>query len=163
MRIEPLSKETLKGAMEMLNKVFPVQTKRESSDYWLPKSISGSYKKSRYPSVRYCKYWVAVEDGKVVGITGLYSLEEDWKDALWLSWFCVDPSCRGRGLGTKLLDLAIENARKEGKKFLRLYTSPDDPNESAAQKLYEKRGFVITKKNVEKRGKFSISYRELKL
>ncbi len=163
MRIVPLSEKNLKKAMKLLNKVFPVQNERECSDYWLPASL-GNYRNSpRYPSVTWLKYWVAVEKENIIGVTGLYELKEDAEEADWLSWFCVGPSQRGKGVGKKLLAFSIGKAKNRGKKFLRLYTSLNDPNEAAAQKLYEKTGFGILKMNAEKRGKFSISYREKKL
>ncbi len=119
-------------------------------------------KNSPNKKVTFVKYWVGTENGKLIGTTGIYELKKDAKEANWLSWFCVHPEYRGRGIGSKLLDYAIKKAKINRKKYLRLYTSPDDPNEKAAQKLYEKKGFKITGKG-KKRGKYKIVYRELKL
>jgi len=167
MRIEPLSKRTLKGAMELLNRVFPVQTTEERSDFWLPVSLDISKLKkiarSDYDkNVDFLRYWVAIEKGRVIGTTGVYTLKKDRHEACWLSWFCVDPEYRGRGIGEKLLEFTIEKVRGMGKKFFRLYTSINDPNEAAAQKLYGKKGLLV-KKEGKKRGKYQIVYRELKL
>lgn len=159
----PLSFKNVDAAKNLLNAVFPVQTRIERSDFWLPASLDGIYKrKSPNNKVVWVKYWVALEQKKVIGITGLYTLKDDEAEAYWLSWFCVDPVYRQKGIGNRLLDFAIRKAKAGSKRFLRLYTSPDDPNETAAQVLYEKKGFGIT--GIDgKRGKYAIAYRELKL
>lgn len=166
MEIEPLSKKTLSQATAMLNEVFPVQSKEESSDFWLPYSLG--LKKIRKiksdKTVVSIKYWVGIENGNVIGIVGLYEKNNDSDEVCWLSWFCVIPDCRGRGLGTMLLDFAIKEATKRKKKYIRLYTSTD-PNEAAAQSFYEKRGFAVSNNDdkIIHRFKYKIFYRELKL
>ncbi len=51
----------------------------------------------------------------------------------------VDPSCRGRGLGSKLLDAAIEQARAAGCQRITLLT---DRANARAQRFYQSRGFA---------------------
>jgi ribosomal protein S18 acetylase RimI-like enzyme len=146
-----------------VNNVFPLQEPEELSDFWLPKSLEFRRQaKLEFGGVKRLGYHVAVEGRKVIGIIGLYCMDEDSHEAYWIGWFCVNPAFRGRGLGSKLLDLAIKNTKADGKRFLRLYTS-DDPNESAAQRLYEKKGFSVSRENVRKRGKYNIFYREKEL
>jgi ribosomal protein S18 acetylase RimI-like enzyme len=53
----------------------------------------------------------------------------------------VDPKARGRRIGQALIEHTVARARDAGDKLIRLYTSTD-PNEAAAQHLYEKNGFV---------------------
>jgi ribosomal protein S18 acetylase RimI-like enzyme len=90
-------------------------------------------------------FWVAIdENSNVVGITGIYSYLKDREDAIWLAWFCVDPEQRGKGIGKKLIEYTLDVTKKYNKKYFRLYTS-SDPNEAAAQYLYEKYGFKIVK------------------
>ncbi|VVB78176.1 Acetyltransferase (GNAT) domain protein [uncultured archaeon] len=96
-----------------------------------------------------------------MGITGLYELPEDEKEAYWLAWFCVDPEFRGKKLGSTLIDLMIKKA-KEGKTYLRLYTS-SGPIEKTARALYEKRGFVTTKVEKGIDNGYDKIYMELKL
>ena len=64
----------------------------------------------------------------------------DATEAVWVAWFCVDPKARGRGIGQALIDHTVSRARNAGFNRIRLYTSTD-PNEAAAQRLYEKNGF----------------------
>jgi len=80
------------------------------------------------------------ETGAVLGTTGLYQYNRDAQEAVWVGWFCVDPKARGKGIGQKLIDHTICLAVQAGFRRVRLYTSTD-PNEEAAQRLYEKNGF----------------------
>lgn len=85
---------------------------------------------------------VFVDDaGLVLGTTGLYRYRRDPDHAVWLGWFCVDPKARGRGVGQALIEHTVARARGAGFALIRLYTSTD-PNEAAAQRLYERNGFM---------------------
>jgi ribosomal protein S18 acetylase RimI-like enzyme len=81
------------------------------------------------------------ENALVLGTTGLYRYKKDFDEAVWLSWFCVDPNARGRGVGQALLEHSVARARETGFSLMRLYTSTD-PNEASAQRLYERNGFM---------------------
>ena len=106
-------------------------------------------------------FWLALdEEGKAAGLTGLYYYTHDRGEAVWLAWFCVDPDHRRQGIGTMLMDHSIEMAKMENRPFFRLYTS-DDPNEAAAQGLYEKYGFNIYRK--EKKLTYTRIYRERRM
>ncbi len=95
----------------------------------------------RLGGIRVPRFWVAVDEAdRVLGTVGLY---ETGDGVLWLGWFCTAPEARGRGVGRRLLNHAIDTARSEGQSSLRLYTSTD-PNEAAAQILYERMGSRVT-------------------
>jgi len=163
MKIEPLSKKTLASAVELVNSIFPDQTKYEKADYVLSKSLDWQTKKKPiHRSIEDNRYWVAVEREKVIGLVGLYVCKKDMKEANWLGWFCVSKLHRRRDLGKKLLDFAINKTQSMGKKYLRLYSS-EDPVESAAQKLYEKTGFRFVGKKGVKGRKYKDVFWELKL
>lgn len=68
----------------------------------------------------------------------------------------------GRGVGTQLLQFILNKARKEDKKFLRLFTSTD-PKEWNAHRLYEKHGFRLVKEEPWPNTEFKKLYYELKL
>ena len=164
MKIVPLSKMTLKQAQKLLRGTFPKQTRSENSDFWLAASLDNSYKKrSVWPECTWIKYWVAVDKGRVAGITGLYKTKKDSRNAHWLSWTCVSSACRGRGIGGMLVDRMIARSRSDGKKFIRLYTSPRDPVQKAAQALYRKKGFVKTGSALWRGKKYKVAFMELKL
>lgn len=84
---------------------------------------------------------IYVDESNIVrGTTGLYRYVRDAEEAVWVAWFCVDSKARGQGIGQALIDYTVAKARNAGFDRIRLYTSTD-PNESAAQRLYEKNGF----------------------
>lgn len=93
------------------------------------------------------------EAERVLGTTGLYRYIKDSDEAVWVAWFCVDPKARGRGIGQALIDHTVSRARNAGFNRIRLYTSTD-PNEAAAQRLYERNGF---KEIGRKKGMFAIT------
>ena len=163
-RIVEADASLLDKAEKLVAKVFPWRDLPERMSFW-------AYRRQNNPIVRMLmrrydvssllNIWVAVSDnGDVCGTTGLYTCPSDEDEAVWLSWFCVDPDHRGQGIGKKLIEFSIARARECNKKFLRLYTS-DDPIEVAAQGLYEKYGFKIVEE--EKHASHTIMYRELKL
>lgn len=168
MHIEPLSHETLDDAINLVNKVFPHQRLFERASIGFRGSLAKNswlYRILFYlAGIAEANYWIAIDDDskKVIGTTGLYSTRKDEGEAYWLGWTCVEPACRGQGIGSKLVDFAIEKARGAGKKFLRLYTSTN-PSQATAQILYEKRGFRITGEEKLRGTEFKILYRELEL
>jgi len=170
-KIEALTQRTLKEAVDLVNIVFPDQGE-EPANIGFPASLNPEkYKdflsktqillsKIQIPELR---YWVAIDDsGRVVGTIGLYCYEKDKEEAYWLGWFCVDPATRKQGVGTRLLRFCIEKTKKQGKKFLRLWTTTD-PNELDAHRLYEKYGFKLVRE--EQFGDTALKklYYELKL
>ena len=61
-------------------------------------------------------------------------------DGAHLRWFIVAPSLHGHGLGTRLLDAAIQFSRERGYAQIYLHTFEGlDP----ARRLYEKNGFRL--------------------
>lgn len=162
-KITELADEDIPQAKALVARVFPYQDFTERISFW-------AHRHRRNPVMRLIlkiygmevsQYWVAVDEtGEICGTTGLYSEKDDISEALWLSWFCVAPEKRGLGIGKMLLEFSIKTAKDQNKKYLRLYTS-DDPGEAAAQPLYEKYGFKITKK--EKAKDHVLIYREKNL
>jgi len=159
MKIIKLNKEYLQQAIDLTLNVFPA-SKPEDFDYppkWLKYSLE-----NQMPYVSSLGYYIAVEKEKVIGITGLYELPEDKEDANWLAWFCVHPSVRGKGFGSRLLNLMMEKTKKQGKKYLRLYTS-SGPIEETVRKIYIKKGFIETKRERSVDNEHDKIYMELKI
>lgn len=173
--IEKLSHQTLKRASEVADQVF---LKDSASPDWryiphegfavsLEPEKLADYNRKKNGVLSGLDFWVAIDEtsGDVVGTTGIYGLSFDPPDLCWLAWFCVDKKQRGRGIGSQLLNFTIEEARRRGKKILRLYTSTD-PNEGSAQKIYEGKCFrIVPELGREKYGTgiYEIFYRELAL
>jgi GNAT superfamily N-acetyltransferase len=87
------------------------------------------------------RIFVAREGGKVVGMASLLytiSTAEGGKAALFED-FIVQPEYRRQGIGTRLLEYVIQQARAEG--VLRITLLTDLKNDNA-QDLYRKLGFV---------------------
>lgn len=159
-KITELDDKQIPRAKKLVDEVFKYQDFTERISFWVYKHRHKFWIKflSWWYGALSLEYWVAVdENGTICGTTGLYSMKKDFDEAIWLSWFCVAPTRRGQGIGKRLIEFSIEEARRRGKKYLRLYTS-DDSNEAEAQFLYEKYGFVKT--GEEKHDRWTLFYRE---
>jgi GNAT superfamily N-acetyltransferase len=84
------------------------------------------------------KIWLAFIGDEPVGT--VTALPEP--DRVYIRSMAVTPSAQGRGVGQQLLDTLERDARERGFKKLYLYTTFVLP---AAQPLYEKNGFVVTR------------------
>lgn len=161
--IEPLSQERMQEAVNLTHSVFPEDALSEDRSPALAFAASLEPEKLKDYSNKFglgsLEYFVLMDKkaDKVVGVTGLYTQKEDPKETVWLGWFCMDPSYRGKGLGEATLRWAVREAEKRGYKTIRLWTTTD-PNEAVAQNLYEKLGFKIFAEE-EKPG-YKILYRE---
>ena len=163
-KIEPLTDRTLRETVDLVDKIFPGEEKEP------PKlEIPASLNTEKYQNfllkhqMSDLRYWVAIDDfERVVGTIGLYCYDFDEEEAFWLGWFCVDPRLRRKNIGVQLLQFSIKEAKKQGKKFLRLYTSTD-LNELASHRLYEKYGFRLVEKEPQAGTEFKYLYYELKL
>ena len=87
------------------------------------------------------RLWLAEDGGRLAGCIGMLGREGgQWQ----LRWFLVAPEARGRGLGSRLLDLALGHA---GTASVHLWTV--DPLVDAAR-LYGGRGFRLTEETPAK-------------
>lgn len=149
---------------KLVAKVFPWRDLPERMSFWAYRRQGNSLVRMLmrlYGVSSFINIWAAVKNGgKVCGTTGLYLDKKDEHEAVWLSWFCVDPVQRRQGIGKMLIEFSIEKAKESGKDYLRLYTS-DHSSEAAAQGLYEKYGLVVFRK--EKYESDTYLYRELNL
>jgi GNAT superfamily N-acetyltransferase len=164
-RIEHLERNRLSDARKLVWLCFPRQTFFERLSFL-------AIANHRSPDMRRIMAWVGVADfldfwgaidqqtGTLLGTTGLYQYTCDAMEAVWLAWFCVHPDVRRKGIGSRLLDFSIEEAKRTGLQYLRLYTS-DRPVEAAAQILYQSRGLEVTSKKW--RPFHTIIYRQLRL
>lgn len=88
-------------------------------------------------AVREGRVWVAVDNGVLVGLAVLVPQQ----DHLLLENIAVSPAVQGQGVGSRLLALAEDLARKHGLCDVRLYT-----NEAMTENLayYPRRGYRET-------------------
>lgn len=83
-------------------------------------------------------YLVVTDAEEIIGITGLYSTEENSINRLWLGWFGIVPEYRKKGIGSYILDLTMERAVYVGCKEFCIYTNEVN---TQARKLYLKHNF----------------------
>jgi putative acetyltransferase len=87
---------------------------------------------------RYSAYFVVTDGDRIVGGGGVAPLEGGARDTCELRKMYFLPEARGLGVGSELLALCIETARKLGYKHVYLETLK---TMTAARKLYEFAGF----------------------
>ena len=102
------------------------------------------------------KYWVCEdENGKIVGGTGIGYLTDEVCELQKM--YCL-PEARGTGVAGRLIQIALEYAKKHYKKC---YLETLD-NMIRAQKFYEKHGFVRVDNPVVKTEHFACEVKYLK-
>ncbi len=86
------------------------------------------------------KEFVCVLEDKVVGYFYIYLKVDIIKDILIgdIEYVCVDINNRGKGIGNKMIDFAVDYAKKNNISRLELTSSN---RRIAAHKLYIKKGF----------------------
>ncbi|WP_366855699.1 GNAT family N-acetyltransferase [Brevundimonas sp.] len=87
--------------------------------------------------------WIAEDDGRPVGVTGLYREVGAPETLGWIGWFGVLPEMRGSGFGTSILQLTEERAVGLGLDCIQVYT--DTGAEGAS-------GFYLSNGYSERRG-----------
>jgi putative acetyltransferase len=108
------------------------------------------------PDRYYAALWIAEQDGEVVGSVALCTVGDD---ALELKRMYLRPATRGRGLGRRLLTIAVDWARASGARVIKLDTSE---RMQAAQALYETYGFRRVPGEAPRQGQSRLLY-ELRL
>ncbi|MBC5993232.1 GNAT family N-acetyltransferase [Pontibacter cellulosilyticus] len=83
-------------------------------------------------------YFVAEENGEIVGGCGIYPTDGLPKGCAELVKFYLSAEARGRGIGNQLMQQSIEEAKKLGYKQLYLESFPEL---AKAVSMYEKAGF----------------------
>jgi putative acetyltransferase len=83
-------------------------------------------------------YWIAEDDGKIIGGCGIFSTENLPEGCGELVKLYLDPSYRNKGIGRQLMEISMESARQLGYKQLYLESLPEL---GRAISLYEKEGF----------------------
>ncbi|OGO77428.1 MAG: MarR family transcriptional regulator [Clostridiales bacterium GWB2_37_7] len=82
--------------------------------------------------------WIAEENGAAVGVIAIVKVDDITAQ---LRWFLIEPELRGRGLGHRLMDAAIDYCKEKGYKHIFLWTvNILEP----ARHLYNAHGFSLT-------------------
>jgi putative acetyltransferase len=97
-------------------------------------------------------YWIAEEDGRIVGGCGMYATPGLPGDCAELVKLYLLPSLRGRGIGRMLMEKTFETARQSG--YRRLYLE-SMPELNKAIGIYEKAGFRFLNERMGNSGHFN--------
>jgi GNAT superfamily N-acetyltransferase len=88
-------------------------------------------------------FWTALLEGRVEGAIAIDGIHAESEGA-HLRWFIMSDALRGRGIGNRLINAAIEFCRSKGHKQVYLWTFE---GLNAAGRLYEKSGFKLVEQN----------------
>ncbi len=89
----------------------------------------------------YDGFWLAVKGDEIIGSVAIDGAERKTKGA-HLRWYIVDPKSQGSGIGSALMQKAVDFCKQ--KKFKRVYLWTFKGLD-AARHLYEKYGFTLSK------------------
>lgn len=83
-------------------------------------------------------YWVAEDDGKIIGGCGIYPTDGLPEGCGELAKFYLLPECRGKGVGQKLMQQTLDSAKTLGYSQIYLESFPELDK---AVGMYRKAGF----------------------
>lgn len=160
--IVPMSEKYIEDCIDLIKEVFP-NDDLNLIKYELVASYSpNSYRKElEKHNISKPRYWVAVENGKAVGFTGLhYKIDEP--DAVWGGWLALKPAIANSltKLKLQLIWKVVFEARHTGRKYFKIMTT-DAPEEYAANKLYDSVGLYVV--GTEMIGDLLIKYRQAEI
>jgi GNAT superfamily N-acetyltransferase len=84
-------------------------------------------------------FWTVFADGRVEGSLAIDGIHAESKGA-HLRWFIMSDALRGKGMGNRLINIAIRFCGNRGYKKIYLWTFE---GLNAARHLYEKNGFKL--------------------
>ena len=101
-------------------------------------------------------YWLVRPDGTILGQAGLrHRLTPALEDFGGHIGYAIRPSARGKGYGTKMLAMALDEARDMG---LPRVLITCDPANIASVRVIQKNGGVVASKSVAYTGRMTSRY-----
>jgi putative acetyltransferase len=137
MTFRPIEVEDNKEIAELIRTVFrEFKIDRPGTVYFDP-TTDNLFKLFREPG---SEYWIALENGKIVGGCGVYPTPGLPDGCAELVKFYLASSHRGKGIGRQLMEKTFESAKEYGYRELYLESLPEL---NRAISLYEKAGFMF--------------------
>jgi ribosomal protein S18 acetylase RimI-like enzyme len=93
-------------------------------------------------------FFVAEDDGTIVGLLSLATFEIPTGRRAWIEDVVTDTAARGKGVGSALVEAAVAHAAAYGARTVDLTSRPDRED---ANRLYMKLGFAQRTTNVYRR------------
>lgn len=139
--IRPFREEDASHVRELfiaVNRLLSPPHMRDAFEAYVTRSLTEEMDRvAAYYSERGGGFWVALKEGKVVGMFGL---EPATTDAMELRRMYVDPSVRRSGIARLMLQFAEAECRRLTMRRLELSTSELQP---AALELYRRAGYQL--------------------
>lgn len=145
LEIAPLSVKYISKVSRLVDRTFKHhKTKRHKPSDRIKASLKSKTWKKDEKEYTNLKYYIlkSVNSEEVAGLIGFYRHKNDNPFKIWIDWLVVDQKHRGKKLGSVLIEFAQFYGKLHGYTLLSLYTT-NHPNESKAQELYAKKGFMV--------------------
>jgi len=104
-------------------------------------------------------YWIAEDDGKIIGGCGVYPTQNLPEGCAELVKFYLDATYRKRGIGRRLMEMSLESAKEMG--YTQIYLE-SLPELGKAISLYRKQGFRFIDHKMGDEGHFGCTIWMLK-
>jgi putative acetyltransferase len=104
-------------------------------------------------------YWVAEDDGKIIGGCGIFPTQNLPEGCAELVKFYLDATYRKRGIGRRLMEMSLESAKEMG--YTQIYLE-SLPELGKAISLYKKQGFRFIDHKMGDEGHFGCTIWMLK-
>jgi [ribosomal protein S18]-alanine N-acetyltransferase len=124
-RLREMNRADMAAIISLERELFP-------EDAWTPEMFAAEF--AQPPSRRL--YLVAEEGNALIGYAGMMFTAGSQADVVTLA---VTPGCWGRGTGTALLTMLVDEAEKRGYEEVLLEVREDNPR---ARQLYLRHGFT---------------------
>ncbi|MCX6771083.1 MAG: GNAT family N-acetyltransferase [Candidatus Micrarchaeota archaeon] len=144
MLIRKFRKEDAVTASHIVKKGFQVNNAPDYGKASIKEQVEANSPKNLIEKAKKVKYFVAVEEDRILGIGGY--------DRQKVHTLFVDPNLQRKGIGTKILERILSEAKKDGIKVLDAWST------FQAEKFYSDAGFKRIKEFTLKCQRSSIDF-----
>lgn len=149
MEIREIQEKDNQQVKEVVRKVLVEMGVPKVGTAYEDESLEDMYSEYDKPGMA---YFVAEDNGKIIGGAGIAPLEGADPDICELQKMYFLPEARGRGIGAEMMESCLEYARSQGFRQCYLETLPYMEN---ARKLYGRSGFRSLDKPIGDTGHYN--------